>query len=163
MPSFDIVSKLDPQTTENAVNVAKKEILNRYDFHGSKSEIDFNKKDLTLNITTENDMRLDAIVDILISRAGKQGIDPRAFDLTKETYASGAMIKKEIKFRNGLDKDVMKKIIKAIKDSGLKVQAAQMDNIIRVTAKKIDDLQAVISLCRKTDFDVPLQFDNMKS
>lgn len=163
MPSFDIVSKLDPQTAENAVNVAKKEILNRYDFHGSKSEVDFNKKDLVLNITTENEMRLDAIIDILISRAGKQGIDPRAFDQSKEHYASGAMIKKEIKFRNGLDKEVMKKIIKAIKDSGLKVQAAQMDNIIRVTAKKIDDLQQVISLCRKTDFDVPLQFDNMKS
>lgn len=162
MASFDIMSKIDPQTAENAVNVAKKEILNRYDFHGSKSEIDFNKKDLVLNITTENEMRLDAIVDILISRAGKQGIDPRAFDQTKEHYASGAMIKKEIKFRNGLDKEVMKKITKAIKDSGLKVQAAQMDNIIRVTAKKIDDLQQVISLCRKTDFDVPLQFDNMK-
>ncbi|HEY0261783.1 MAG TPA: DUF520 family protein, partial [Chitinophagales bacterium] len=128
-----------------------------------KSEIDFNKKDLVLNITTENDMRLDAIIDVLISRAGKQGIDPRAFDQSKEHYASGAMIKKEIRFRNGLDKEVMKKIIKAIKDSGLKVQAAQMDNIIRVTAKKIDDLQQVISLCRKTDFDVPLQFDNMKS
>ncbi len=162
MASFDIMSKIDPQTAENAVNVAKKEILNRYDFHGSKSEIDFNKKDLVLNITTENEMRLDAIIDILISRAGKQGIDPRAFDQTKEHYASGAMIKKEIKFRNGLDKEVMKKITKAIKDSGLKVQAAQMDNIIRVTAKKIDDLQQVISLCRKTDFDVPLQFDNMK-
>ncbi len=163
MASFDIISKLDPQTAENAMNVAKKEILNRYDFHGSKSEIDFNKKDLVLNITTENDMRLDAIIDVLISRAGKQGIDPRAFDQSKEHYASGAMIKKEIRFRNGLDKEVMKKIIKAIKDSGLKVQAAQMDNIIRVTAKKIDDLQQVISLCRKTDFDVPLQFDNMKS
>lgn len=163
MASFDIVSKLDPQTTENAVNVAKKEILNRYDFHGSKSEIDFNKKELTLNITTENDLRLNAIIDILISRAGKQGIDPRAFDLSKEAYASGAMIKKDIKFRNGLEKETMKKIIKATKDSGLKVQAAQMDNIIRVTAKKIDDLQAVIALCRKTDFDVPLQFDNMKS
>lgn len=163
MPSFDIISKLDPQTAENAVNVAKKEILNRYDFHGSKSEINFNKKELSLHITTENELRLDAIIDILISRAGKQGIDPRAFDTSKEQYASGAFIKKDIRFRNGLDKDVMKKITKHIKDSGLKVQAAQMDNIIRVTGKKIDDLQQVMALCRKTDFDVPLQFDNMKS
>ena len=82
MPSFDIISKVDAQTAENAINVAKKEVTNRYDFHGSKSEIDFNKKDLVINITTENDMRLDAIIDILISRAGKQGIDPRAFDVS---------------------------------------------------------------------------------
>jgi len=108
-------------------------------------------------------MRLDAIIDILISRAGKQGIDPRAFDVSKEHYASGPMVKKEIKMRNGLDKDAMKKITKAIKDSGLKVQAAQMDNIIRVSAKKIDDLQAVMALCRKEDFGYALQFDNMKS
>ncbi|MFN8316612.1 MAG: YajQ family cyclic di-GMP-binding protein [Chitinophagales bacterium] len=163
MPSFDIISKVDAQTAENAINVAKKEVTNRYDFHGSKSEIDFNKKDLVINITTENDMRLDAIIDILISRAGKQGIDPRAFDVSKEHYASGPMVKKEIKMRNGLDKDAMKKITKAIKDSGLKVQAAQMDNIIRVSAKKIDDLQAVMALCRKEDFGYALQFDNMKS
>ncbi len=163
MPSFDIASKIDAQTAENAVNVAKKEILNRYDFHGSKSEIDFNKKDLVLNITTENDMRLDAIIDILISRAGKQGIDPRAFDVSKEHYASGAMIKKEVRFKNGLDKDAMKKIVKNIKDSGIKVQAAQMDNIVRVTGKKIDDLQEVMSLCRKHDVGFALQFDNMKA
>jgi len=103
------------------------------------------------------------MIDILISRAGKQGIDPRSFDLSKEHYASGPMIKKEIKIRNGLDKDALKKIAKSIKDSGLKVQAAQMDNIIRVTAKKIDDLQTVIAHCKNEDFGVPLQFDNMKS
>lgn len=163
MPSFDIISKTDPQTAENAINVARKEILNRYDFHGSKSEVDFNKKDLVLNITTENDLRLNAIIDILISRAGKQGIDPRSFDLSKEHYGSGAMIKKEVKLKNGLDKDAMKKIVKSIKDSGLKVQAAQMDNIVRVTAKKIDDLQAVIQHCKNADVGFPLQFENMKS
>jgi uncharacterized protein YajQ (UPF0234 family) len=163
MPSFDIISKVDPQTVENAINVAKKEIVNRYDFHGSKSEIDFNKKDLTLLLTTENEMRLKAMIDIIINRGLKQGIDARSYDLTEEFYPSGATVKQNIKLRNGLDKDTMRKIVKAIKDSGLKVQASQMDNIIRVTGKKIDDLQAVMAAMRKGDFGVPLQFDNMKS
>ena len=163
MPSFDIVSKVDAQAVENAINVAKKEIVNRYDFHGSKTEVDLNKKELTLLITTENEMRLDTILDIIIARGSKQGIDPRSYDVTKEHYASGPMIKKEVKLKNGLDKDTMKKMAKAIKDTGLKVQASQMDNIIRVTAKKIDDLQDVIAFLRKGDYGFPLQFDNMKS
>jgi cyclic-di-GMP-binding protein len=163
MPSFDIVSKVDPQTVENAVNVAKKEIVNRYDFHGSKSEIDFNKKDLTLLLTTENEMRLKAMIDIIINRGLKQGIDARSYDLTEEFYPSGATVKQNVKLRNGLDKEAMKKIVKAIKDTGLKVQASQMDNIVRVTGKKIDDLQGVMAVLRKGDFGVPLQYDNMKS
>ena len=163
MPSFDIVSKVDSQTVENAINVAKKEIVNRYDFHGSKTEVDFNKKDLTLLITTENELRLNAAIDIIINRGMKQGLDPRSFDISKEHYASGPMIKKDVKLKNGLDKDAMKKIVKAIKDSGVKVQAAQMDNIVRVTSKKIDDLQQVIALLRKGDYGSPLQFDNMKN
>src|SRR5580700_9932580 len=105
MPSFDIVSKVDPQTVENAINVAKKEIINRYDFHGSKSEIDFNKKELSLQITTENEMRVKAIIDIIIARSVKQHIDARSFDVSKEHYPSGAMVKKDIKLKNGLDKD----------------------------------------------------------
>ena len=163
MPSFDIVSKVDPQTVENAIYVAKKEIVNRYDFHGSKSEIDFNKKDLTLLLTTENEMRIKAMIDIIINRGIKQGIDARSYDLTEEFYASGATVKQNIKLRNGLDKETMKKIVKTIKDSGLKVQASQMDNIVRVTGKKIDDLQGVMTVLRGGDFGFPLQFDNMKS
>ncbi len=163
MPSFDVLSKVDPQVIENAINVAKKEIVNRYDFHGSKSDIDFNKKELTLLITTENEMRLNTIVDIIIARGSKQGIDPRSYDVSKEHYASGPMIKKDVKLKNGLDKDTMKKIAKAIKDSGFKVQPSQMDNIVRVTGKKIDDLQEVMAFLRKGDYGFPLQFDNMKS
>ena len=163
MPSFDIASKVDPQTVENVINVAKKEIVNRYDFHGSKSEVDFNKKDLTLLLTTENEMRIKAMIDIIINRGLKQGLDARSYDLSEVYYASGAMVKKNIKLKNGLDKETMKKIVKAIKDSALKVQAAQMDNIVRVTGKKIDDLQDVMALLRKGDFGFPLQFENMKS
>ena len=162
MPNFDILSKVDPQTVENAINVAKKEIVTRYDFHGSHTEIDLDKKELVIKITTENEMRIKSIVDIIITRGAKQNIDPRSYDTSQEHYASGAMVKKEIKLKNGLDKEAMKKITKAIKDSGLKVQPAQMDNIVRVTGKKIDDLQAVMALLRKGDFGFPLRFENMK-
>lgn len=163
MPSFDVLSKVDPQVVENAINVAKKEILNRYDFHGSKTEIDFNKKELTIQITTENEMRIQTVIDIIVTRGAKQGIDPRSYDVSKEHYASGATVKKDIKLRNGLDAEAIKKIIKAIKDTGLKVQPQKMDDIVRVSAKKIDDLQMTMNALRKGDFGFPLQFENMKS
>lgn len=162
MPSFDIASKLDAQLLDNAVNVAKKDILNRWDFRDSKSTIELNKKDLIINIATENDMRLDAILDAIHSRMIKQNLDPRGLDESKEHYPSGPLIKKDIKVRQGLEKEACKKIMKDIKDSKVKVTAQVMDDIIRVTAKKIDDLQAVITLCRRGDYEVPLQFINMK-
>lgn len=163
MASFDIASKVDAQVVENAMNVARKEIVNRYDFSGSNTSIDFNKKDLTVQITTETEMRVDTVVDIIITRGSKQGIDPRSYDVSKEAYASGPMMKKDIKLRNGLDDDAIKKIIKAIKDSGAKVQPQKMDQIIRVSGKKIDDLQLVMATLRKGDYGFPLQFENMKS
>lgn len=162
MPSFDVISKVDPQTVENAINVARKEIINRYDFHGSNTDIDFNKKDLSIHITTENDMRINTIIDIIITRGSKQGIDPRSYDVSKEHYASGAMVKKDIKLKNGLDAEAIKKIMKAIKDTGTKVQPQKMDNIVRVSGKKIDELQFVMAALRKGDFGFPLQFENMK-
>jgi uncharacterized protein YajQ (UPF0234 family) len=162
MPSFDIVNKVDGQTLDNAINVAKKEILNRFDFHGSKSEIELNKKDSIIHILTENDMRLDSIIDAIRKRMIKQHLDPKCLDEGKEKYASGAMIKKEIKIKEGVDKEAAKKIISDIKASKLKVTAQVMDDIIRVSAKKIDDLQSVIGLLRRAEYDVPLQFINMK-
>jgi uncharacterized protein YajQ (UPF0234 family) len=162
MPSFDIASKLDGQLLDNAVNVAKKDILNRWDFRDSKSTIELNKKDLVINITTENDMRLDAILDAIHSRMIKQGLDPRGLDESKEHYPSGPMIKKDIKVRQGIEKEASKKIMKDIKDSKIKVTAQIMDDIIRVSSKSINDLQAVIALCRKGNYDIPLQFINMK-
>jgi cyclic-di-GMP-binding protein len=163
MPSFDIVSKIDAQTLDNAINNAKKEILNRFDFNDSKSTVDLDKKSNQLTIITENDMRLKAIQDSIISRMVKQQLDPKALDFGEEQYASGNMIRKEIKIKEGIDKEVAKKIVKKIKDSGLKVQASIMDDQVRVQAKKIDDLQAVISLCRGEDFGQPLQYINMRS
>ena len=108
-------------------------------------------------------MQMEQILDVLVSRSMRQGLDANCYDLSKEAFPSGKIVKKEIKVKNGLAQDDAKKIVKLVKDSGLKVQAAIMDDIIRVTAKKIDDLQDVIQLCKTTDLKLPLQFINMKS
>lgn len=163
MPSFDIVSKIDAQTLDNAINNAKKEILNRYDFHTSKSTIDHDKKTNIITIVTEDDMKLKAITDSIISRMMKQGLDAKSLDFGKETYASGNMIRKEVSIKEGIDKETAKKIIAKIKESKIKAQASIMDDQIRVQSKNIDDLQKVISLCRGEDFDQPLQFINMRN
>lgn len=163
MPSFDIVSKVDAQTLDNAINNAKKEILNRYDFNGSKSSIELDKKTNVITILTEDDMRLKAITDSIISRMMKQSLDPKSLDFGKDHIASGNMIRKELKIKEGIDKEAAKKIVAKIKDSKLKVQASMMEDQVRVQGKNIDDLQKVISLCRAEDFGQPLQFINMRN
>lgn len=163
MPSFDIVSKVDVQALDNAVNVVRKEITNRFDFKDAHVSIELNKKDYKLDIETSDDMKMRQLIDVLINRAHKQGISPEAFDMTKEPYPSGKVVKQEVSVRNGLKQDDSKKIIKLIKDSGTKVQAQIMDDLVRVTGKKIDDLQAVIKLCQDSSLGIPLQFINMRS
>ena len=163
MPSFDMVSKVDAQLLDNAVNVTKKEITNRFDFKDAHVVIDLNKKEFKLNIETDDDMKMRQLIDMLISRAHKQGIAPEAFDLSKEGSQSGKVWKKEVTVRNGLKQEDAKKIVKHIKDAGLKVQASINDDLVRVTAKKIDDLQEAIAALRKANVGIPLQFVNMKS
>jgi uncharacterized protein YajQ (UPF0234 family) len=163
MPTFDIVSKVDAQTFDNAMNNAKKEILNRYDFSTSKSTIDHDKKTNVITIVTEDDMRLKAIEDTIISKMMKQNLDASSLDFGKEQYASGNMIRKEITIKEGLEKEIAKKLVAKIKASGLKVQGSIMEDQVRVQGKNIDDLQAVIALCRKEDFGQPLQFINMRN
>jgi len=102
-------------------------------------------------------------MDVLISRAHKQGIAPEAFDFSKEGYQSGKVWKKEVTVRNGLKQEDAKKIVKNIKDSGFKVQASIMEDLVRVTAKKIDDLQTVIQTSKNWDLGIPLQYENMRS
>ncbi len=163
MPSFDILSKVDPQLLDNAVNVTKKEITNRFDFKDSTVGIDLNKKDMKIQLETDDDMKMRQLVEVLINRANKQGISPHAFDLSKKAYPSGKTIKQEVEVKNGLKQEDAKKITKMIKDSGQKVQTQIMDDLIRVTGKKIDDLQSVIQLLRQADLDLPLQFENMRA
>ena len=162
MPSFDIVSKVELQTLDNVVNIVKKEITNRFDFKDSPVEIDLNKKDMKLMLEAESDMKLKQIIDVLISRSVKQGLDPLSYDFSKEAYPSGKTVKQEILVRNGLKQDDAKKVVKLIKESGLKVQSQIMDDLVRVTAKKIDDLQAVIQLCKNSSLELPMQYLNMR-
>jgi uncharacterized protein YajQ (UPF0234 family) len=163
MPSFDIVSKVDPQALDNAVNVTKKEITNRFDFKNAHIVIDLNKKDFKINVETDDSMKMGQLIDVLINRAHKQGISPDAFDVSKEGFQSGKVWKKEVEVRNGLKQEDAKKLVKHIKDSGLKVQASINDDLVRVTAKKIDDLQEVIQASKTWDLGFPLQYENMRS
>jgi uncharacterized protein YajQ (UPF0234 family) len=163
MPSFDLVSKVDLQTLDNAVNTVEKEIKNRYDFKGNHVVIDLNKKDFKLNLESESDMKINQIIDVLISKSMKQGLAAEIYDLSKEPFQSGKVVKKEIQVRNGIKQEDAKKIVKLIKDSGFKVQAAIMDDIIRITAKKIDDLQAVIQASKSWDLGLAFQYVNMKN
>jgi uncharacterized protein YajQ (UPF0234 family) len=163
MASFDILSKVDAQALDNAINVTKKEITNRFDFKDSVVNIDLNKKDMKILLEAGDDMKMKQLVEVLINRSNKQGISPHAFDQTKSAYPSGKTIKQEVIVKNGLKQEDAKKITKLIKEKGLKVQTQIMDDIIRVTGKKIDDLQEVMQLCKTAELDLPLQFENMKS
>lgn len=163
MPSFDIISKVDLQKFDNAMNAAIKEISTRYDFNQSKTKVEFDKKEMTVSVVTENDMRMKAVEGILIGRFIKQGIDSQVLDFGKEMYASGNMVKKDIKVRQGIDKETAKKVVKIIKDSGKKVQPSTMDEQVRVTGKKLDDLQEIMSILEKSDVGIPLQFDNYRN
>lgn len=163
MPSFDIVSKVDLQTLDNAINTVSKEVKNRFDFKGNHVVIDLNKKDLKLNLEADSDMKLGQIIDVLISKSMKQGLAAEIYDLSKDPYQSGKVVKKEILVRNGISQEDAKKIVKLIKDEKFKVQAAIMDDIIRISAKKIDDLQAVIQASKGWDLGLALQYVNMKN
>jgi uncharacterized protein YajQ (UPF0234 family) len=163
MASFDIVSEVDLQKLDNAINVTVKEFSNRFDFNGSHTSLELDKKTLVLLLITENEMRVKSVVDILISRMMKQGLDSNCLDLGKDEYASGNMIRKEIKVKQGIDKESAKKIVKIIKDAGFKVQASIMDDQIRVTGKKLDELQAVIAKVRTSDLELSLQFNNFRN
>ncbi len=163
MASFDLVSKVDLQTLDNAINVVNKEITNRFDFKGSHVVIELNKKDFKLNLEADSEMKIDQIIDVLISRSMKQGLAAEVYDFSKEAFISGKITKKEVPVKNGIRQEDAKKIVKLIKDSGIKVQAAIMDDIIRITGKKIDDLQEVIQLSKSWNLGVALQYINMKS
>ncbi len=163
MPSFDTVCEPNLVELKNAIEQANKEITNRFDFKGIHVVIDLNKKDYMIKLESDSEMKLQQIVDVLLSRSIKQGIDANAFDLSKTPQPSGKIFKLDVPVRNGLKQEDAKKISKYIKDKGLKVQTAIMDDIIRCTGKKIDDLQEVIAACRTENFGVPLQYINMKS
>lgn len=163
MPSFDTVSEVDVQEMDNAVNNMKKEISSRFDFKNSNTEVELNKKDKTIKMLTTDDMKMNMMREMLISAVTKRGVDSRCLDFGETEKAGGAMLRRIIKIKEGIDKETAKKITSAIKESRLKVQASIMDERVRVQGKKIDDLQEVIKLLKGLDLPLALQFVNMKS
>jgi uncharacterized protein YajQ (UPF0234 family) len=162
MPSFDIVSELNMQEIDNAVNQTAKEIAQRFDFRGTNSEVTLDKTQKIVKILSVGEEKVDNIVGVLQSKAIKRGLDIALLDVGKKEPASGRLVRCEVKLKEGIDKDPAKKIVAFIKELATKVQAAIHDNKIRVTGKKRDDLQEVIQAVKGKNFELPLQFDNFR-
>ena len=160
--SFDVVSKVDMQEVKNAVDQAQREIGTRFDFKGSVSEIDLDEKEGTIALTSDNEVRMKALIDVLQSKFIKRGIDVKALDLGKMEDATKGTVRQQATIKQGLDSETAKKIVKMIKDAGLKVQAQIQGDQVRVAAKARDDLQAVIQMLKGSDIEVPLQFVNYR-
>ena len=160
MPSFDIVSEVDMHELANAVDQANRELATRFDFRGVAASFE-KSGDKQIVLTTDADFQLAQMVEMLKTRMVKRGIDVKCLEV-KDHYGSGKQVKQEVVVRQGLDKDVSKKIVKMIKDAKLKVQAAIQGDQVRVTGKKRDDLQTVIAFLREADLDMPLQYNNFR-
>jgi len=161
MPTFDIVSKIDLQEVDNAVNQSLKEIGQRYDFKGSKSEIKWERKD-DITVIGDDDYKLTAVIDILKGKLIKRGVSLKALDYGKVEGATGDMKRQVIKLQQGISKDKGKEIVKVIKGFGLKVQVQIMDDQLRVSGKKRDDLQEVMQMLKAKDMPMDLQFVNRR-
>jgi uncharacterized protein YajQ (UPF0234 family) len=161
MPSFDIVSKVDMQEIDNAVNQALKEILQRYDFKGTHNEITLENDVIVL--LGADDYKLNAVIDVLKGKLAKRNVSSRCLDFGKKETASGGAVRQRVTIVQGISKEKGKEISKLIKNSKLKVQAQIMDDQVRVSGKKIDDLQKAIQLLKGHDLDIELQFVNMRS
>lgn len=160
--SFDIVSEINWQEIDNAVNQARKEILQRYDFKGSKSSIDYSQKDKTMTILADDDYKLKAVVDILQNKFVKRNIPLKAMKFKTPEQASGGMQRQHIEVQQGISKDNCRMIVKLIKDSKLKVQSAIQEEQIRVSGRNKDDLQAAIALVKNAELDFAVQFVNYR-
>ena len=160
MPSFDAVSKVDTSELTNAVDQVSREIGQRYDFKGSSAKIE--EADDVITLYADSEFQIKQIQDILYGRAAKRGIDVASFDPQKIEAIGGDKAKQLIKVKQGIEKELAKKMVKLVKDSGLKVQAAIQGDEVRVTGKKRDDLQACIALFRSSKLEQPLQYVNFR-
>ena len=158
--SFDVVSKIDPQELENALNQARKEITGRFDFKNSVASIENTDKEIT--ILADDELKLKNVVDIIQSKAIKRGIDIKAFDYQKPEAATHNALRQKIVLRSGIPKDKSKPLIEAIKTAKLKVNAQYQDEQIRITSKSKDDLQKAQALLISLDYELPLQFTNYR-
>lgn len=161
MPSFDVVSKVDLQEVDNAVNQAVKEIGTRYDFKGTTNEVELSAEGI--KILAADEYKLKAIKDILIEKLVRRNVSPKCLHYGTEETASAGAVRQKATLVQGISKEKGKEIIKLIKETKLKVQAQIMEEQVRVSGKKLDDLQAVMQLLKQKDLEIELQFENMRS
>ncbi|MBT3832037.1 MAG: YajQ family cyclic di-GMP-binding protein [Gammaproteobacteria bacterium] len=159
MPSFDVVSEVDFHEVTNAVDQANREIKTRFDFRGVDAK--FERKEDVVRITAEADIQLDQMIDILRAKLVKRSIDPRVMDIGDQEHV-GKLLHKNIKIQEGIESLLAKKVVKMIKDKKMKVQAAIQGEKVRITGKKRDDLQRVMSMLKEEEIDTPLQYNNFR-
>jgi len=160
MPSFDIVSEVNQVEVRNAVDQANREIGTRFDFKGSDARVEYDGKALTL--FADDDFKLKQITDIVVAKLAKRQVDIRALDYGTVDKIAGNKVKKLVTVRTGVAQELAKKIVKLVKDSKLKVQAAIQGDAVRVSGAKRDDLQSAIALVKKSISDYPLQYQNFR-
>ncbi len=160
--SFDVVSKIALPEVVNAIQQAQKEILTRYDLKDSKSTIDLNEKDLKIVLASGDDFKLKAVTEILQSKLVKRGVSIKNLEFGKVEPAAGQSVRQEVKLLQGIPQEKAKDIVRVIKDSKKKVQAAIQGDAVRVTGKDKDTLQEVLAMLRSGDFGVELQFTNYR-
>jgi hypothetical protein len=163
MPSVDVVSKVDLQAMDNAINNVKREILTRFDFRNVNTEIAFDRKARSIHIVSGDDLRIKTITELIVGQLARFKVDAKCLNLKEIETVSASRAKMEISIKEGIPIDISRKIAKLIKELKLKVQAAIQDEQVRITGKKIDDLQEIMRLLKEQDYDIPLQFTNMKS
>jgi cyclic-di-GMP-binding protein len=160
--SFDIVSKIDMQELDNALNQARKELAQRYDLKDSNSNILFNQKDMELTLESASDFTLKSVVDVMQSKFIKRGISVQSLDYGKIESATQNSVRQKVKLKQGIDKETAKKITTAVKEMKLKVQASVQGDEVRISGKQLDDLQTVQRQLGAMDLGVPLQFLNYR-
>jgi len=162
MPSFDIENTIDIQEIDNAVNTVKRDIATRYDFKGTESTIELNKTDLKIKIQTDTEYKLQAIIDMLENRSISRKISVKTYKYNSIEKASGNSVRQNVDLQSGISKETSKKINAFIKTLKLKVNSQIIGDKLRISAKKIDDLQNIIQMVKEQNFEIPLQFVNMK-
>lgn len=160
--SFDIVSEVNLQEVDNAINQARKEIGQRYDFKGSKSSVELNQKEKTLTIISDDDFKLRSVIDILQNKLIKRGVPIKALDYGTVEPAANTTVRQIITLRVGIDKENARLLVKMIKDTKLRVQTQIMEDQVRVSGKNKDDLQAIIKLIREAELKFAVQFANYR-
>lgn len=159
--SFDVVSKIDQQELDNALNQARKEIAGRFDFKNSKTQIDYDGKK-AITVTSDDELKMKNVVDIIQSKAVRRGIDLKAFEYGAIEPASQNTVRRTITLKSGIPKDKIKPLMDAIKELKLKVSAQYQDEQIRVSGRSKDDLQSVMARLRGLSYELPLQFVNYR-